>query len=186
MVDEGGVPRIEPLRPDDLTDEQRQLIGGGAPPPLNIFLTLARYPGLLRKWLPFGGKLLAGGKLTARDRELVILRSAFRCSARYEWAQHVAIAGAAGLTTDEIRRVATGPTAAGWDAADAALLRAVDELYDDHCIGAATWRALSDRYSTEQLIEVPMLAGHYAMLAGVLNSLGVQPESADLPALGEA
>ena len=30
-----------------------------------------------------------------------------------------------------------------------------------------------------------MLAGHYAMLAGVLGSLGVQPEPG-LPALGEA
>ena len=58
--------------------------------------------------------------------------------------------------------------------------------HDDHCIGDATWTALAARYDTEQLIEIPMLAGHYAMLAGVLNSLGVQPESDDLPALGEA
>ena len=72
------------MRPEELTDQQRELIGGDGPQ-LNIFLTLARYPGLLRKWLPFGGKLLAGGKLTPRDRELVILRSAFRCHARYEW-----------------------------------------------------------------------------------------------------
>jgi 4-carboxymuconolactone decarboxylase len=178
-------PRISPLRPDELTDQQRELVGGGAAPPLNIFLTLARYPGLLRKWLPFGGKLLAGGKLTPRDRELVILRSAFRSGARYEWAQHVAIAGTAGLSTDEIRRVAKGPDATGWNDDDAALLRAVDELHDDHCIGDATWNALAARYATEQLIEIPMLAGHYAMLAGVLNSLGVQPESADLPGLGE-
>jgi 4-carboxymuconolactone decarboxylase len=185
MAHDDDVPRIPPLRPEELTDDQRELIGGGGPT-LNIFLTLARYPGLLRKWLPFGGKLLAGGKLTARDRELVILRSAFRCGARYEWAQHVAIAGTAGLTSDEIRRVATGPGDAGWSAADAGLLRAVDELHDDHCIGTDTWNALSGRYGTEQLIEIPMLAGHYAMLAGVLNSLGVQPESADLPALGEA
>jgi alkylhydroperoxidase family enzyme len=183
MADE---PRMAPLHPDELTEQQRELIGGGAAPPLNIFLTLARYPGLLRKWLPFGGKLLAGGKLTARDRELVILRSAFRTRARYEWAQHVAIAGTAGLTTDEIRRVAEGPGAGGWSDDDAALLRAVDELHDDHCIGDDTWDALARRYGTEQLIEIPMLAGHYAMLAGVLNSLGVQPESADLPRLGEA
>ena len=114
-------PRIPPLRPDELTDEQRELIGGGTAPQLNIFLTLARYPGLLRKWLPFGGKLLAGGKLTPRDRELIILRSAFRCGARYEWAQHVAIAGTAGLTTEEIRRVAKGPDAAGWNDDDATL-----------------------------------------------------------------
>jgi 4-carboxymuconolactone decarboxylase len=186
MADQGAVPRIPPVPPDELTDEQRELIGGGATRPLNIFLTLARYPGLLRKWLPFGGKLLAGGKLSGRDRELVILRAAFRSGARYEWARHVAIAGTAGLTTGEIRRVASGPSAAGWNDADASLLRAVDELHDDHCIGDATWASLSERYTTEQLIEIPMLAGHYAMLAGVLNSLRVQPETTDLPGLGEA
>src|SRR4051812_4697491 len=99
---DSDAPRIPPLPAAELTDEQRALIGGGAAPPLNIFLTLARYPGLLRKWLPLGGKLLVGGKLSGRERELVILRSAYRSNARYEWAQHVAIAGAAGLATDEI------------------------------------------------------------------------------------
>jgi len=172
------------LRSDELTDEQRELIGGGDGPQLNIFLTLARYPGLMRKWLPFGGKLLVGGKLSPRDRELIILRTAFRCDARYEWAQHVAIAGVAGLATDEILRVASGPAADGWNDADATLLRAVDELVDEHCIGTDTWNALAGRYDTERLIEIAMLAGHYAMLAGMLNSLGVQPESADLPGLG--
>ena len=115
----------------------------GAAAPLNIFLTLVRYPGLFRKWLPFGGKLLAGGKLSPRDRELIILRTAFRCGARYEWAQHVAIAGVAGLASEEILRVAAGPDANGWNAEDATLLRAVDELHDDHCVGDATWKALA-------------------------------------------
>jgi 4-carboxymuconolactone decarboxylase len=188
MADKSVVPRIPPLRPDELTTEQRELLGGDGPQ-LNIFLTMARYPGLLRKWLPFGGKLLAGGKLAPRDRELIILRSAFRCGARYEWAQHVAIARTAGLTTEEIRRVANrdlGSGDAAWSDADGTLLRAVDELHDDHCVGESTWDALASRYGTEQLIEIPMLAGHYAMLAGMLNSLGVQPEKSDLPGLGEA
>jgi len=188
MADESAVPRIPPLRPDELTAEQRELVGGDGPQ-LNIFLTLARYPGLLRKWLPFGGKLLAGGKLAPRDRELVILRSAFRSGARYEWAQHVAIARTAGLTTEEIRRVANRDIVAddaAWSDADATLVRAVDELHDGHRIGEDTWNELANRYGTEQLIEIPMLAGHYAMLAGVLNSLGVQPETSDLPGLGEA
>jgi 4-carboxymuconolactone decarboxylase len=185
MADEGGAPRIPPVRSEELTAEQRELIGGDGPQ-LNIFLTMARYPGLLRKGLPFGGKLLAGGKLTARDRELIILRTAYRCGSRYEWAQHVAIARVAGLTTDEIRRVASGPDATGWGDADATLLSTVDELVDEHCIGDDTWTALATRYGTEQLIEIPMLAGHYTMLAGMLNSLGVQPETSDLPTLGEA
>jgi alkylhydroperoxidase family enzyme len=97
----------------------------------------------------------------------------------------VAIARAAGLSDEEIGRVPAGPDAPGWSPGDAALLRAVDELRDDSCITDATWAALADRYGPEQLIEVPMLAGHYAMLAGALNSLGVPVDSDALPALGK-
>jgi 4-carboxymuconolactone decarboxylase len=185
MTDQAAAPRIPPLHADEATEEQRELLAAVGTPSLNVFATLARYPGLFRKWLPFGGKLLAGGKLTPRDREIVILRAAFRCGARYEWAQHVAIAGTAGLTTGEILAVASGPAAPSWSDDDATLLRAVDELHDDHRISDATWAKLASHCTTEQLIEIPMLAGAYAMLAGVLNSLGVQPETADLPALGE-
>lgn len=179
-------PRIPPLSAEEETDQQREVLDAAGPVRgLNIFATLARHPRLLRRWLPFGGKLLQGSTLPARDRELVILRVAWRCEARYEWGQHVAIAREAGLSDDEIRRTATGPDGEGWSQADATLLRAVDELHDDHCITDETWAPLAARYDTEQLIELPMLAGHYALLAGALNSFGVQPERA-LPELGEA
>jgi alkylhydroperoxidase family enzyme len=185
MATHPATPRLAPLGPDELSDEQRTLLSA-MPQPLNIFSTLVRHPGLFRRWMPFGGKLL-GGKLPARAREIVILRTAWRCGASYEWAQHVAIAREAGLSADEIRAVAKdGADAPGWPAAEAALLRAVDELVDDHVIGDATWAALAAAFDERQLIEVPMLSGHYAMLAGTLNSLGVQPERSGLPALGEA
>lgn len=149
------------------------LIGPG--PTVNIFATLARHPGLFRKWLPFGGKLLAG-KLPARERELLILRTGWRCRAEYEWAQHVPIARRAGLTDEEIERVKAGPDAPGWDRFDAVLLRAADELKDDSCITDATWSALAERYDERELIEVPMVVGHYLLVSGVLNSLGVPLE----------
>lgn len=169
---------------EEMSDDQRALLGSPEGiGPLNIFATLVRHPGLYRKWAPFGGKLLHAGKLPARDRELVILRVAWRCEAAYEWGQHVAIARQAGLDDDEIRRVADGADAPGWSDGDAALLRAVDELHDEHCISDATWKALTARYTEQQLIELLMLAGHYALLAGTLNSLGVQLED-DAPALG--
>ena len=178
-------PRIPPLAPDELTDEQRELVGRvDLAPSLHIFTTLARHPALMRRWLPFGGKLLRGGTLTARDRELVILRVAWLCRAAYEWAQHVNIAKAAGLTDEEILRVPGGPDVAGWPDDDQTLVRAVDELHTDQCISDGTWAALTNRYTEKQLIELPMLAGHYALLAGCLNSWGVQPESGG-PALGQ-
>ena len=172
-------PRIPPLRPQDRDEQAQELLGGvGAltGPAANIFDTLIRHPGLFRRWLPFGGKLLAG-KLPPRDRELLILRTAWHTQAAYEWGQHVAIAQNAGLADDEIGRVPHGPDADGWDPFDAVLLRAADELHGDACLGDATWAALAERYDERQLIEVPMLVGHYHMVAFALNSLGVQREA---------
>lgn len=174
--------RVAPLASGELDDQQRELLEGvGGASAMNIFTTLVRHPGLFRRWLPFAGKLLQGSSLPARERELVILRVAWRCGSAYEWGQHVGIAREAGLSDDEI------VAAAGDDRSgdDGSLLQATDELLDDHRIADGTWAALASRYRTEQLIELTMLAGHYAMLAGTLRSLDV-PVDGDLPALGSA
>jgi 4-carboxymuconolactone decarboxylase len=179
-------PRIPPLPASERDEQTQELLGGvdGTTfPASNIFDTLVRHPGLFRRWLPFGGKLLAG-KLPARERELLILRTGWHCQSPYEWGQHVLIARAAGLTDAEIDRVKQGPDAPGWDEFERALLTAADELHDDAFIGEATWAALAARYDERQLIEVPMLVGHYHMVAFTLNSLGVQREEG-VPGLPE-
>jgi alkylhydroperoxidase family enzyme len=171
-------PRIAPLGEDELNDENSALLEEVRIPnaqAVNIFETLVRHPGLYRRWMPFAGKLLAG-KLPARDRELVILRTAFRCGSAYEWGQHVRLARMAEISDEEIDRVAFGPDEPGWDPFDATLLTAVDELHDDACITDTTWAALAARYDERQMIELPMLVGQYQMLAFTLNSLGVQRE----------
>ena len=94
------------------------------------------------------------------------------------------IARAAGISDEEIARVTQGPDAPGWDAFERALLTAADELHRDACIGEATWAALAERYDERQLVEVPMLVGHYHMVAFTLNSLGVQREEG-VPGLPE-
>ena len=54
---------------------------------------------------------------------------------------------------------------------------AADELVADHVLSDATWAALAATYNVPQMIEICMLVGEYAMLAGTLNSLGVRIES---------
>lgn len=179
MPSEESSPRIEPVGPDSEDDRQRELLAqvrtlGSAAS--NVFGTLVRHPGLFRHWLPFAGKLLVG-KIPARDRELLILRTAWRCQSVYEWGQHTLIARQCGLDDEEISRVKQGPTARGWSQEDAALLAAVDELHDHSRITDVTWARLADRYDERQLLEVPMLVGHYHMLAFALNSAGVQREA---------
>jgi alkylhydroperoxidase family enzyme len=174
-----GAPRIPPLDREDATPVQLELLdaatvpGGGAS---NIFATLVRAPGLFRRWLPFGGKLLAG-KLADREREIAILRTGWLCQAVYEWGQHVAIGRLCGLDDDDVRRIQAGPDAAGWTELESAILRATDELHDDACVSDATWARLAEHYDEAQLIELVMLVGHYHLVSFALNSLGVQREA---------
>ena len=179
-------PRIPPLPADGRDPRVEELLAPLRRPDgseLNIFTTLARHPKLLKRWSAFGGALLYGGRLPARERELLILRAGYLCRAHYEWGQHVEIGRAAGLTDDEIARVALGPDAPGWSDDDATLLRATDELHADSRIGDTTWAALAGRWDEQQLIEVCMTVGQYHLVAFTLNSLGVEPESADFPEL---
>jgi 4-carboxymuconolactone decarboxylase len=179
-------PRIPPLSTAERTPQVDELLAGFARPDgteLNIFTTLARHPRLLKRWAAFGGVLLYRSRLSDRDRELLILRTGYLTRAHYEWGQHVEIGRAAGLTDGEIARVAAGPDDAAWSTEDATLLRAADELHADARISDATWAALAGRYDEQQLIEVCMTVGQYHLVAFTLNSLGVEPESDDLPEL---
>jgi alkylhydroperoxidase family enzyme len=72
--------------------------------------------------------------------------------------------------------VRSEPDADGWTDGDRTLLRAADELHDDGCISDATWAELAKTYDERQLVEIPMVVGHYHLVAFTLNSLGVQRE----------
>jgi alkylhydroperoxidase family enzyme len=168
-------PRLEPLPRERIDPELAERFGDG--PILNIFRTLAHHPKLLKRWLVFGNHVLAKSTLTPRDREIAILRVGYLCQAGYEWAQHAAIARASGLSDAEIARVAEGPDAPGWSPAERTVLRAADELHGDAFVGDATWRTLTEHYTTEQILDLLFTVGQYQMVSMVLNTLGVQLES---------
>jgi len=142
----------------------------------NIFATLARHPQLLRKWLVFAGHVLGKSTLPARDREIAILRMGWLCRAEYEWGHHVAIGAQIGLGDDDIKRIKEGPNAAGLDPFESTLLRAVDELHANTVVGDSTWKALAERYNTQQMMDLLFTAGQYKLVSMVLNSAGVQLE----------
>jgi alkylhydroperoxidase family enzyme len=175
-----STPRIAPLGEDERDERARELLSGvdrGAPgvsSSLNIFTTLLRHPRLFRRWVTFGGVLLDGA-LPARDRELLILRTAIHCGSDYEWGQHLRLARSAGISDAEIARVVEGPDA-GWSEHESALLRAADELHEKSCISERTWTTLARVFDERQLIEVPMVVGQYHLVAFTLNSLGVERE----------
>jgi alkylhydroperoxidase family enzyme len=143
---------------------------------VNIFSTLGRGKRFFRPWLMFAGRLMPRGTLPRDETELVILRTAINCRARYEWEQHQSIARRAGLTDADVERVKEGAGAEGWSERRAAILAAVDELHADRFLSDATWDRAAAHLSPEQMLELCMLTGHYEMVAMTLNSAGVQVE----------
>jgi 4-carboxymuconolactone decarboxylase len=171
-------PRIPPLPQSEWNSDVQEMMAtlkrdGKV---FNIFSTLARHPGLLRRWLVFGNHVLGKSTLPARERELAILRTGWLCRAEYEWGHHVAIGKEAGLSSDEIKRVTRGASDPGWQPWEAALLQAVDELHADSFISDATWKALTQRYDEQQLMDLIFAVGQYKLVCMALNSLGVQLE----------
>ena len=169
-------PRLAPLREDQWSDEVRQILK-----PMieqgrvfNIFKTLAHHPNLMRRWLVFGNHVLFKSTLSARERELLILRIGWLCQAEYEWGQHVRIGREAGLTDEEIHRIKTGPDAGEWNEQDRLLLKATDELHTDAHISDPTWQELSKYYNIQQLMDVVFTVGQYNLVSMALNTLGVQ------------
>jgi alkylhydroperoxidase family enzyme len=172
-------PRIDPLPPADRDPRTDELLRSLRLDPdgddLNLFTTLAHHPRLLKRWSAFGGLLLAGGTLPARDREVLILRTAANTGADYEWGHHLVIGATTGLSDAEMAGLASAEAVTGSDH-HALLVRAADELHADDVLSDATWAALAEGYDTQQLIEVPMVVGQYHLVAFTLNSLGVQRE----------
>lgn len=172
-----AIPRVKPLGDDEFNEEQRQLAGtltrNGKL--FNIFRTLIHYPVLFGNWLKFANYVLSKrSSISARDREIAILRIGWLCQAEYEWAQHVIIGKAAGITDAEIERIAAGPLATGWNAFDAAIVRAADELHQDKIVSDATWKTLSERYNEQQMLDLVFAVGQYNLVSMVLNTFGVQ------------
>ena len=170
--------RLDPIPRDEWSDEVRELLDPGdrGGPVLNLYATLARHPIFFRPRAVQSAYIRTGATLTDRAREILILRIGWLCGSEYEWAQHVRAARRIGMSDDEIRRVAVGADAAGWDAFEAALIGATDELHRDDTISDATWTALSEHYGAPELIDVVITVAGYRMVSIALNSIGSQLE----------
>jgi 4-carboxymuconolactone decarboxylase len=86
----------------------------------------------------------------------------------------VPIGQKAGLTDAEIARIKLGADAPGWSAADAALLKAADDLHRDYFISGPVWSELTKHFNEQQRMDVVFAVGQYTQVSMLLNTFGVQ------------
>jgi alkylhydroperoxidase family enzyme len=190
------MPRIKPLLPSQFPKEMRSAIAALRPPnsrhprmptenrpkALNTLGTFAHYPELAHAYFTLNGHVLSATSLSERQRELVIMRVAAVRQSSYEWYQHLFVARDAGLTDEEVGRIAYGPDAPLWNDLEAAILRAVDEMIDDGGISAPTWNVLAAELDNRQILDLIFTAGSYDILAWMFKSLDLSIDD-DIPEL---
>lgn len=175
----GSPPRLDPLSEGDLDEAQwsairriRDITGFPQEGPVHpYYATLARHIEVLRYHIELGMAFGSDPALEPFDQELVILRTGWLCGAPFQFGEHVAKARRIGISGEAIERVPMGWEADGWSDKERAILKAVDELHKDAMISDETWAELAQWLDERQLIELPMVVGHYHQVAFVQNSL---------------
>jgi 4-carboxymuconolactone decarboxylase len=174
-------PRLAPLPADEWDDGVRHALSpllpaSHATPEFagNVLGTLVRHQPLTHAYLTFNAHLLRDSTLSARLREVAVLRAAWVSRSDYLWDHHVPLALRAGLTDAEIEAVRVGtPT----DAADAVVVRVVDELADTKTLTDETWAAVRGHLDERQVLDLIFTIGCYQVLAVTVNALRIQPEA---------
>ena len=174
-------PRLPPLASEEMTDREKELfeqfstlvVDGQvrARDDRDSIQVLIRHGELYKAHLDVAQKFLSDGEMSSRQRELVVLRTAWLSRAPFEWGAHVNIAHRIGMSTGEVERIIEGSAAEDWDEHDRALVRAAEELHFDSMITDETWAVLERHLTPKQLIELVILVGQYKTVAYYQNAL---------------
>jgi alkylhydroperoxidase family enzyme len=162
--DDGVVHALSPLLPASHANPE---FAG------NILGTLVRHQPLAHAYLTFNAHLLRNSTLSARLREVAVLRAALASRSDYLWDHHVPLALRAGLTDADIEGVRLGTPA---DPVDAVVVLAVDELAETSTLTDESWARVRAHLDEQQVLDLIFTIGCYQLLAVAVNALGIQPE----------
>ncbi|BBX09057.1 carboxymuconolactone decarboxylase family protein [Mycolicibacterium aichiense] len=173
--------RLTPLPAEQWDDEVQLALKGMVPRDRQnpegagtALSTLVRHPDLAKAYLGFNVYLLFRSTLPARLREVAVLRVAYRRDCTYEWAHHVEMAKAEGLTDDDVEAIRSGGAI---DELDRLVVEATDELEEKSNLTDETWAALGNHLTERQRMDFVFTVGAYGMLAMAFNTFGVQLEN---------
>jgi 4-carboxymuconolactone decarboxylase len=140
---------------------------------LNVFRLLANAPNVFAGWTQMVDEIFASPTFSARTREVIILRVAHLQGSRYELAQHVTLARAAGLTEHQISAIAdTGDLdAAEFSHTERTVIDIITELCTTHRLRDDSFAMAHALFGDEALTELLMIVSCYYGLALVLNAV---------------
>jgi alkylhydroperoxidase family enzyme len=143
--------------------------------PPNLYKALANHPRIIGGWNEFANTLRNGTRTPRALRELVILRGAQLCKSEYEWAQHLRMARKFGVREAQIAALANWHNSAEFDPKEKAALMLAEAVTQGR-VSDEVYLEATKHFDHHDYVELAVTAGFYAMVARVLDALGVQME----------
>ena len=136
------------------------------PVKLNIFRMMAHAEANMIPAMRLGNSILHKQKLSAVNRELLILQAAQLEGGGYEWRQHVPIALGVGVTQAQIDAVERGDYGdASLNEAERALLVFGREVVEKVRVQDAVFAGVRKHFSDQEIVETIVALGFYMMMA---------------------
>ncbi|KJC42394.1 hypothetical protein UP09_19430 [Bradyrhizobium sp. LTSP885] len=136
------------------------------PVKLNIFRMMAHAEANMIPAMRLGNSILHKQKLSAVNRELLILQAAQLEGGAYEWRQHVPIALGVGVTQAQIDAVERADySGAALNGAERALLVFGREVVEKVRVGDAAFAGARQHFSEQEIVEAIIALGFYMMMA---------------------
>lgn len=172
--------RLPQVQPEELTDDMRAFLAKWTDGIFQnadknpVLLTFAHHPKLADLFSQLNIHVLSTNTLSAKQRQIAIMRTAWLCKATYMWSSHLRTTPRSGVSTDIFEPVKVGPDDPYFTDFERVLVRATDELVNDKKIGDDNWRVLMTQWSSQQMLDFLFTVGVYVTVAGVMRSAGVE------------
>jgi len=160
---------------DALSPQTREMLA--ALPQNNVFRALAHADAAFPPLMELTASLWNDAVLEQRQRELAILRTARLVDSAYVWMHHIEVARMVGITEEELNAIDVGRLElAPFADADRLLLEAVPYILDHRRSEDHVFDALREHFSLRELVELHLVVGLYATIAGVVADFDVELE----------
>ena len=154
---------------------------------LNVFTMWAHSAETITLIIELGAVQFAKLELPRSIRELVTLFGARANAASYEWAQHVALSSAAGVTEAQRGALERGELdPALFNPQEIAALRFATAVETGPTVSDAIFNAAREHFSDRQLVEMVGIIGYYWMLGRVATVFQVDIDVAKGTAVFDA
>ena len=169
--------RVKLIQKDEASPEIKALfqqIEDNGARVMNFYRVVANSPGVARAAIKLGNSLLGKTVLSAKLRELTIMRIARLCDCEYESAQHTTVALQCGISQAQLDAIGSWKESDEFNEEERAVLQYVDEVEQNTRVTDETFQALRKFLDERNIVELTLAVGWWGMLARLFVPLEVE------------